>query len=156
MRNFNLFILCIFLCIGYASQAQTAPAQWTLEVQPPSAKVGQEVALVFKVSIDKDWFLYSTDFDRDLGPMLTEFQFAPDKSYALLGGIQPIGAKKKYDPLWEGEYTYFEHTAKFVQKIKILKARPQIKGSYAYQVCTYLDGKCIPFEDDFDFSLYFK
>ena len=29
---------------------------------------------------------------------------------------------------------------------------PIIKGNWFYQVCTDIDGKCIPFDEEFDFS----
>ena len=89
--------------------------------------------------------LYSSDFDPDLGPMVTEFTFEPNEKYELVGEVQPIGAKKKYDELWEGEYTYFVGEAEFRQTIKVLEAPlGTIQGSYAYQVCTDVDGRCIP------------
>src|SRR5690606_30332971 len=49
-------------------------------------------------------------------------------------------------------YTYFTKTAEFRQTIKILKKDPVIKGTYAYQVCSDIDGKCISFDDEFEFS----
>jgi len=148
----------IFLLILLASQGNSQilkPAKWTIDVSSSKANLGEEIDLIFNVKIDQDWYLYSTDFDSMVGPMVTEFEFAPDDSYQLIGTIQPIGSKRKYDSLWEGEYTYFEKTAQFVQTIKIIAEQPVIKGSYAYQVCTDVDGKCIPFDDVFDFSILF-
>lgn len=139
--------------LSFQSWAQILkPATWSIEVSNPSAKTGDEVDLIFNVKIDDDWYLYSTDFDPDLGPMVTEFEFILHESYELVDSLAPIGAKRKYDELWEGEYTYFRHTAKFVQKIRLKSDNPEIKGSYAYQVCTDIDGKCIPFDDEFDFG----
>jgi DsbC/DsbD-like thiol-disulfide interchange protein len=40
----------------------------------------------------------------------------------------------------------------FRQKVKILGENPIIKGSYSYQVCSDIDGKCIPFDEDFTLS----
>lgn len=146
-------IAIVLVLVGTQGWTQILkPATWSIEVSNPSAQVGETVDLIFNVKIDEDWYLYSTDFDPDLGPMVTEFEFIPDSSYELIDSLAPIGAKKKYDELWEGEYTYFRHTAKFIQKIKILSQNPEIKGSYAYQVCTDVDGKCIPFDDEFDFG----
>lgn len=131
------------------------PAKWAYDVSNKSAKIGDQVDLIFNVTIQKDWYLYSSDFDPDLGPMVTDFTFAPDEGYELVGGIQPIDAKRKYDSLWEGEYTYFKKTAQFRQSIKLLSKEPKIKGAYEYQVCSDVDGKCIPFDDEFDFSAFF-
>ena len=153
----NYFIPACFLVFFLTSDTLLAqvlrPATWSYEVSETSVSEGDEVELVFRVNIDPDWYLYSSDFDPDLGPMVTEFSFKPDKSYALVGEIQPVGAKKKYDELWEGEYTYFVGKAKFRQTIKVLDAQlNEVSGSYAYQVCTDVDGRCIPFEDDFTFT----
>ncbi|WP_422360651.1 thioredoxin family protein [Reichenbachiella sp.] len=146
-------IAIFFILLSVQSWAQILkPATWSIEVSNPAAQVGDQVDLIFNVKIDDDWYLYSTDFDPDLGPMVTEFEFIPHSSYEIVDSLAPIGAKKKYDELWEGEYTYFRHTAKFMLSVKLLEETPEIKGSYAYQVCTDVDGKCIPFEDDFSFG----
>ena len=110
--------------------------------------------LVFHVKIDPDWYLYSSDFDPDLGPMVTEFSFEPNDAYELVGDIQPVGAKEKYDELWEGEYTYFTKEAEFRQTIRVRDEElTKVAGSYGYQVCTDVTGQCIPFEEDFTFEL---
>lgn len=146
-------IAIFFILLSAQSWAQILqPAKWSLEVSNPDAKAGEEVDLIFNVKIYKDWYLYSTDFDPDLGPMVTEFEFIPHDSYAIVDSLAPVGAKKKYDELWEGEYTYFREKGKFVARVKILSENPEIKGSYAYQVCTDVDGKCIPFDDEFSFG----
>lgn len=115
-------------------------------------KVGEEVDLIFDATIDDTWYLYSSDFDPDLGPLLTAFEFEVNDTYELIGEIQPINAKKKYDSLWEGYIRYFRGEARFIQKVKILNANFWISGTYSYQVCTDVDGKCIPFEDDIKFE----
>lgn len=151
MKKIVALALILF---SFQSWAQILkPATWSIEVSNPAAKAGEEVDLIFNVKIDDDWYLYSTDFDPNLGPMVTEFEFIPHESYELVDSLAPIGAKRKYDELWEGEYTYFRHTAKFVQKVRLKSDTPEIKGSYAYQVCTDIDGKCIPFDDEFDFGI---
>ncbi len=108
--------------------------------------------MIFNVRIDKNWYLYSSDFDPELGPMVTEFKFAKDPSYELVGKIVPVHPKKKYDDLWGGEYTYFTGTAQFRQKIRVLQPDLQVKGTYSYQVCSDVSGQCIPFDDDFAFT----
>ncbi|MBX0334149.1 thioredoxin family protein [Pontibacter sp. HSC-14F20] len=134
-------------------QAQVLkPASWSYDVSKKEVRVGEEVELIFNVKIDKDWYLYSSDFDPELGPMVTEFTFAKHPSYELVGKIKPVNPKKKYDELWEGEYTYFVGTAQFRQKVRVLQPNLVVKGSYEYQVCTDIDGKCIPFDDDFAFT----
>jgi thiol:disulfide interchange protein len=148
-----LATMLLLMLVTVVAQAQVLkPASWSYDVSKKEVAVGEEVELVFNVRIDKDWYLYSSDFDPDLGPMVTEFKFAKHPSYQLVGKIKPVNPKKKYDDLWEGEYTYFVGTGQFRQKIKILQPDLVVKGSYEYQVCTDVDGKCIPFDDDFSFT----
>ncbi|MEM6843276.1 MAG: cytochrome c biogenesis protein CcdA [Bacteroidota bacterium] len=146
-----LFLLFLTLVTSCEAVAQIlTPAIWQVSWSDEDAKAGEEVDLVFTVTIDQDWYLYSSDFDPDLGPMVTEFTFEPGDGYELVGEIKPIGAKEKYDELWEGNYTYFTEKAEFRQTVKVLDKNPgKISGSYSYQVCTDVDGRCIPFDDEF-------
>jgi thiol:disulfide interchange protein len=146
-------LMLLLFMATIAAQAQVLkPASWSYDVSKKEVAVGEEVELIFNAKIDKDWYLYSSDFDPDLGPMVTEFKFEKHPSYQLVGKIKPVNPKKKYDDLWEGEYTYFVGTGQFRQKIKVLQPDLVVKGSYEYQVCTDIDGKCIPFDDDFTFT----
>jgi thiol:disulfide interchange protein len=138
---------------GTGSMAQILhPANWTVTASKQEIKVGETFDVVFDVVIDNGWYLYSSDFDPDLGPMVTEFVFEPDDSYERVGDIRPIDPKKKYDELWEGEYTYFTGKAQFRQTVRALAPELKIRGSYSYQVCSDVDGKCIPFDEEFTVS----
>lgn len=149
-RCFSFLLLCL---LAFSAEAQILkPASWSTKASEKAVSIGEEIDLIFLVDIQNDWYLYSTDFDPDLGPMVTEFTFLPNESYELVGNIKPIGSKEKYDEIWNGNYTYFTEKAEFRQTIKVLEKDLVVKGSYAYQVCTDVDGKCIPFEDEFEFS----
>ncbi|MBA9075372.1 protein-disulfide reductase DsbD family protein [Rufibacter quisquiliarum] len=128
------------------------PSTWSHDVSASEVKVGEEVDLVFNVKIIPDWYLYSSDFDPDLGPIVTSFSFQKHPSYALVGKIKPVNPKKKYDEMWGGEYTYFTKTAQFRQRIKVLQPTLVVKGTYEYQVCSEVSGQCIPGEGDFNFT----
>lgn len=137
---------------GSFSQAQVLhPATWKVSVSPSTPNAGEEVIISFDVKIDEKWYLYSNDFDPDLGPMLAEFVFEPHVGYELVGETLPINPKRKYDSLWEGEVSIFYEKARFRQKVKILDPDYVIKGSYEYQVCTDATGKCIPGDGEFEF-----
>ncbi|MFT6865543.1 MAG: thiol:disulfide interchange protein [Cyclobacteriaceae bacterium] len=141
-----LFLIAIYS----VSQAQILkPIKWDVSLSKESPVDGDVLDIIFKADIDKDWYLYSSDFDPNLGPMVTEFLFENNETFSLIDSIIPINPGKKYDSLWEGEYTYFKSKGEFRQKVKILKDDYKIIGSYIYQVCTDVDGKCIPFEDEF-------
>lgn len=128
------------------------PSSWDYEVSNNTPQVGEEIELIFNVKIDKDWYLYSSDFDPNLGPQVTEFVFESNDSYSLIDGIVPINPKRKFDDIWEGYYTYFTKTAQFRQRVKILSTELKIPVTYSFQVCTEVDGRCIPFDDEFDFG----
>lgn len=128
------------------------PAKWQNRLAPSTPGMGEAAEVIFKAKIDQDWYLYSSDFDPELGPMVTEFQFEENDTYELVGGIVPQNPSKKYDSLWEGEYTYFKKEGSFKQQVNILKDDFVIKGIYVYQVCSDVDGKCIPFEEEFEFT----
>ncbi len=150
----SVFLVIVLLTCLSAYAQVLKPAEWSYELSKDKVAVGDEIDLVFKVAIDDAWYLYSSDFDPELGPMVTEFTFEPSEQYELVGKIKPIGAKEKYDELWEGTYTYFTKQAEFRQTIKVLSPDlQQIEGGYGYQVCTDVDGRCIPFEDDFTFNI---
>lgn len=148
IRSF-FFATCLLLLSGVLFGQVLKPISWEVSLSKEEPLVGEEVEIRFKAKIEQDWYLYSSDFDPDLGPMVTEFAFDANDSYALVGKIEPVAPKKKYDSLWEGEYTYFKEKGLFVQKVKILNSDFEIRGSYLYQVCSDVDGKCIPFDDAF-------
>ena len=128
------------------------PAIWEHKFSKDQVKVGEEIELIFDITIDSKWYLYSSDFDPELGPKVTEFQFLPDDSYKLVGSAHPINPREGYDDIFEGDYTYFKERGEFRQTVKILKTNPVISGSYDYQVCSDIDGKCIPFDEEFTFT----
>ncbi|WP_027000902.1 protein-disulfide reductase DsbD family protein [Eisenibacter elegans] len=144
-------LFCLWNLQGLQAQI-LKPAKWQMSLSTTEVTVGDELELIFTATIDDKWYLYSSDFDPNLGPQVTEFSFTPHPSYQLLGGIRPINPQKKYDDIWEGEYTYFKKKGEFRQRVKILAENPKIEGTYSYQVCSDVDGKCIPFESDFSFK----
>lgn len=154
MQRILFFGLVIFSVSGQAQILR--PNTWSFHLSDEHLEVGKEVDLIFDATIDKGWHLYSSDFDPELGPMVTSFEFNPNKSFELVGGIQAINPKKGYDEIFEGDYTYFEGHGEFRQTIKVKALPLTFSGLVSYQVCTDIDGKCIPFEDDFssaDFGL---
>jgi len=151
MRKLFVLFFALFIWDGLFAQI-LEPAKWSYDVSSKEVTIGDEVELIFKAIIDPDWYLYSSDFDPDLGPMLTEFEFLPNQNYELVDGIIPINPKEKYDDIWEGNIRYFKVRGEFRQKIKITGDNPIISGTYSYQVCSDVDGKCIPFDDEFTFN----
>lgn len=155
LSKFIILPFTILLSVGLTACAQVLkPATWSVKLSQQQVKVGEEVDVIFHVDIQEDWYLYSSDFDPELGPMVTEIVLEPQQAYALVGDVKPVGAKEKYDEIFEGNYTYFTRKAEFRQTIKVLQADlKQITGSYDYQVCSDVTGQCIPFDDAFSVSI---
>ena len=151
MKKYILAFFFVLLQLTVFAQLQKAP-DWSYSFGKNEVKVGEEVDLIFKAKIPTDWYLYSNDFDPDLGPMLTEFSFNKNSTYELIGSPQPVNPKKKYDDIWDGEYTYFTGTGEFRQKVRILQPKPDISGTISYQICSDVSGQCIPFDTDFFFN----
>lgn len=118
----------------------------------PSPSVGDEVDLVFTASIDKNWYLYSNEFPCEDGPNKTTITFKPNASYQLVGNLRAIKPIAKHDDIFDCDVKIFKGTGEFRQKIKILKVALAIAGESEYQVCSDIDGKCIPFNDEFSFD----
>lgn len=150
-------LLTIFLgLLPFMGAAQILePATWKYEFSTESASVGDEIEVVFNVTIERGWYMYSNDFDPDVGPILTEVIFAENGTFELAGDLIPIKPKRKYDESWPGEVSYFINKAQFRQKIKILSedfSTKGVSGDYSGQVCTTNDGKCIPFFGEFSLA----
>lgn len=153
MKYYIKYFLILLLSIPLLAQGQILkPASWEHATSKSSVKVDEELELIFRADIDQDWYLYSSDFDPDCGPMVTEFEFIPNNSYQLVGGLRPMGPEKKYDEVFECDVTIFKKKGEFRQTIKVLSKDLLVEGSYSYQVCSDIDGKCIPFEEDFTFN----
>ena len=133
MRHIKSIV--IFFVVLFASMSSFAqvidPPNWEVTSNIENPKAGDTLVLTFRAEIPKDWYLYSSDFDPDLGPMITEIKFENSNDYQVIGDLIPINPKEKYDELWEGNYTYFTGKAEFQQRIKVLESDPDNK-SFSY------------------------
>lgn len=146
------FLLLAFLAIPALAQKIT-PAKWSWTIKPANPKVGEQAEVVFKVAIEKDWYLYSSDFDKDLGPTVTTVTFKPGAGYQTIGGLKAINPHSKNDTeIWNGTYTYFTGHGEFRQKIKITAADYKIEGSYDSQSCSNVSGLCVPVKGVFSLA----
>lgn len=143
------YLLFALLAIPAIAQKIT-PAKWSWSIKPANPKVGEQAEVIFKVAIEKDWYLYSSDFDKDLGPTVTSVTFKPSAGYKTIGGLKPINPHSKNDTeIWNGTYTYFTDQAEFRQKIKITAENYNIEGSYDSQACSNVSGLCVPIKGSF-------
>ncbi|QDH78314.1 DUF255 domain-containing protein [Echinicola soli] len=142
-----VFLFCLTSIASFAQLIEPPKWQMTLSEQTPF--VDDEIELIFKADIPRDWYIYSNDFDPDLGPMLTELSLEGSEGIEPIGKLKPIDPKRKIDEIWDGEVSYFTGTAEFRQKVKITKTAVKIIGVMSYQMCSDVTGQCVPYEEDF-------
>lgn len=125
-------------------QIRPNPAVWSFSVDKKTANVGDVVTVRMKATIGDGWYVYSNDFDPNLGPNVAVVTINPSPNYEAVGKAIPIGAKKEFSQLWGGEISEFHGQAQFTQKIKILQPGVKIAGNVNFSTCSSKDGVCLP------------
>ncbi|WP_044211189.1 cytochrome c biogenesis protein CcdA [Flammeovirga sp. OC4] len=150
----SIYLIGLFL-IGIISTTNAQlinPVKWSAELSNNSPKKGEVITITYKAEIKEGWYLYSSDFDPDLGPMLTEVEYTLNNTFEVAGEFTPVNPKKKYDELWEGDITYFKKHGEFTQTLKVLEVPFKIVTSISGQSCSDETGQCIPLSKDFTFG----
>jgi thiol:disulfide interchange protein len=151
------WLLPVFLLISFFAQAQLVkPPKWTFTLEPKELQAGGTATLVMEAEIPMGWYVYSNDFDKDLGPLLTQFVPAESGDFTVASKLKAINPKKKFDEIWEGDVTYFMGKGRFEQPITIKSIAGTIKGSLEYQMCSDLTGQCINYEEDIEVAFTAK
>jgi len=147
----KLIILLFLGFVGFTGVAQKiTPAKWSWTLEPTNPIVGQSAEIIFKVKIDKGWYLYSSDFDKELGPVVTTIKINEGLGVSLDGPLRAINPHSKFDKeIWNGTYTYFTEEAEFRQTVKISSDSWKIDGSYDAQTCSNESGLCVPIKGPF-------
>ncbi len=128
------------------------PVQWNWEEESSELSVGDEVNLLFNMKMEANWYVYAIGFDSICGPNLASITFEENETYELVGELEAVDAKEKYDEIFGCDVVIFQGTGTFLQRVKILSTSPIIKGVYEYQTCNEVTGLCLPpKEGDFDF-----
>lgn len=148
----STFVAILFLTIGTIHAQILKPAKWTSAASKTEVKIGDEIDLIFTATIDAGWYLYANDFDPDCGPQLTELTFNDAKTYDVIGKTKAINPIEKHDDVFDCDIKIFKKTGEFRQRIKITGTPLAISVTVGGQVCTDLDGKCIPFEEEILFD----
>ncbi len=150
MKQIFFFFLFSVTLTTHAQILQ--PAKITASVSVTTAKVGEEIELIFKASIDKNWYIYSLGFDDECGPIPISIVVEENPSFQLVGELVAINDKQKHDKIFDCDVRIFESTGEFRQKIKILTPDLTLRGNYEGQVCSELEGKCVLFDGELAFG----
>jgi|UniRef100_UPI004048758F thiol:disulfide interchange protein len=147
----SFLLLALVLLLSTSAKAQLVkPPVWNIRLEDNSLRVGDEATVVLEAQIPLGWYVYSNDFDKSLGPLLTEFIPAPSTDFSVAGKLRAIQPKKKYDEVWEGDVTFFIGKGRFEQPVKLLSTAGKVTGSLEYQMCSDLTGQCINYELDIE------
>lgn len=101
-----------------------------------------EAEIVFSGTIADGWHVYSTDLG-DGGPTSATFNTDQMEGAVPDGPLKPIGKEiNQMDPVFGMKVRFFEHSAQFVQKIKLTGGNYKISGYLEYGACN--DENCLP------------
>jgi len=137
MKNLLLFAAGLFLSLSASSQI-LKPVKWSYAAKKTSAT---EATLFIKATIEDGWHIYSQNM-ADGGPVKTTFTFPTSKVYKLVGKTIEPKPITKFEKSFEMNVSYFEKSAIFQQKIKLIGKNPTVKGSLEFMVCD--DQQCLP------------
>jgi thiol:disulfide interchange protein len=150
-KKIGSLLLPLFLLVSFFAQAQLVkPPKWTVALEQSDLQVGEKATLVLTAEIPIGWYIYSNDFDKSLGPLLTEFVPAESRDFAIASKLKAINPKKKFEEVWKGDVTYFMGKGRFEQPVTILTTSGSISGTLGYQMCSDLTGQCINYEEDIE------
>ena len=150
MRLKRLLLVFLMAIVSLSTVGQQLnPAKWKYDVKSIS---GNEAELVFTVTLDENWHIYSQHTD-EMGPIGLNFIFDKSADYTPVGGVSEPKPHEEYDEMFKCTIRSFSGTVTFKQKIKINSAKDfTVKGVMSYQLCN--DGSCIAPEDiDFAFNV---
>ncbi|MEY4834800.1 MAG: Thiol:disulfide interchange protein DsbD precursor [Bacteroidota bacterium] len=140
----------IALLVAFFGTAQVVePVKWSSSVVKVS---DTELDLVITANIENNWHLYS-QFTPEGGASPLVFTFKNQKGkYQLVGKTKEGKYKKTFNEIFEIDEYYFQNTAKFTQRIKILNSKLKtVDVGVDGQAC--IEGKCVQTEVNLKFNL---
>ena len=140
----------VLLLLTFFAQGQILnPVKWKTKVVQKSET---EFELIMDATIENEWHMYS-QFTPEGGALPLVFTFKNQKgNYQLIGKTKEGKYKKAFNEIFEIEEYYFQTSAKFTQRIKLLN--PKLKAISLLadgQAC--IDGKCVQTEGNLVFNL---
>lgn len=127
--------LCCFAMV-HAQYLKPVKVETSLKETSPT-----EAVITFVASIQPGWHMYSTE-EVD-GPTPTTLSIENISGAKLDGGLQHVTPPiKKYEEMFGTDVYYFEKSATFTQKVKLLGGKYVVEGYLKYGACN--DQNCTP------------
>jgi thiol:disulfide interchange protein DsbD len=100
-----------------------------------------EAVITFTAVMDEGWHIYSP-FMNEGGPMPTKFTIKPSKEFSLICAMKEESIPvKNMDATFDMEVVWFEKTAVFTQRIKLIEPVAKVTGTVTFMACR--DGLCL-------------
>jgi thiol:disulfide interchange protein DsbD len=151
---FSFVVLITTIAEAQLSNSIIKPPKWKLGLSSQKLVVGESANLILEAEIPGGWYIYSNDFDPDLGPLLTNLILSKNDGFDPQGKLKAINPKKKFDEIWEGDITYFIKNARFEQAFLVQNTSGKFTGTIEYQMCSDVSGQCINYEEDFEINFF--
>lgn len=136
----KIFFIALSCLLALVAQAQMLdPVSFSSELI-----VGDngEAEIVFTGKIDSGWHVYSTNLGSD-GPVSATFNVVKMDGAETVDSLVARGDEiTRFDSMFGKELRYFENSATFVQKIRILRPDYTIDCYLEYGACS--DEACLP------------
>lgn len=148
MRKALFFIIFLFGALTISAQE---PAQSNVSLID---KGNGEVELTVRFQIEPTWHVYDINIPEN-GPLPTTLSVEKLEGATKVGAFKAVNSKlkKTYDDVFEMEVGYYESEATFVQRFKVTdKAAFLLEGVLRGQVCSEVDGQCIPITIEIDYK----
>lgn len=156
MKRRHLFaaLLLAIPASALPQEEQVIDWTWSAAAAPSSGQsTGERLYdLRFTGHIASGYIVYGSDFEVDIGPRPVRLKFDAQE-VAPQGSLQSTGARRRLDPVFKGEYSYFEGTAQLSQQIAVRSGVTRVSGTIRGQTCREADGTCALFSSKFDLPL---
>ncbi len=129
----NTWISIFLSLLSFITLAQESTVEWFASVEKQKAS---EYTLILKAQLKSGWHLYSQHLPEG-GPLPTVFSYEnKEQQYQLIGATEESETHTSYEAIFNMETSYFENTAIFKQKIKVISEElSQISILVSYQTC---------------------
>ncbi len=136
----KILSLALLLIATFCANAQMLdPVKFTSTLKTGNTSEGE---IIFFGKIEKGWHVYSTGLGSD-GPVSASFNVNKLDGVKLVGKLKPVGHEiSNFDQMFGMNLRYFEHSVKFVQKVKFTKPNYTINAYLEFGACN--DENCMP------------
>ena len=129
----KILSLALLLIATFCANAQMLdPVKFTSTLKTGNTSEGE---IIFSGKIEKGWHVYSTGLGSD-GPVSASFNVNKLDGVKLVGKLKPVGHEiSNFDQMFGMNLRYFEHSVKFVQKVKFTKPNYTINAYLEFGAC---------------------